>query len=689
MACHRCRQLIGLSRKGRLAYMNPAPLECLSLAAVSPLFPQLKQFSIFSNRFTAQESCWVNAYRSIMAYPNDRDEPGPSWRSRRHRRGSSTSSGSFGTNDSDEDSVTPWRGSQRLHDPRVRRAGSLPPDPRRSRALPEFQYEPLGDGHIRVLRVLSGNKQARLRCELDYTSLRRPRPFIALSYAWGDKYDTTEIELNRGVFSITTSLHGALRAVREPDRDVLVWADAVCINQKDADERSEQVQKMYLIYRAADLVGIWLGPEADDSSRAIALIDKLNEKGLDRETVRRTIYSSSWERHFHALVDLFERDYWDRLWVVQEVNNAKRGIVYCGDDSTSWDKYINISNILSSHRDDLQRRFPQATRRDRRSYESNLTMFGPRNVICVGGASLAYYLDYFRSRLASDPRDKLYGLLGILPSPVQHRFKPDYESSPSELYIDIVEYFLQTTGRLDIICSVHNLSHGPNLLKLPSWVPDWSQSLDFGPLGEDSMYWRGSCFRASSSVDGEFGLLGNKRRHLRMRAIYLGSIRAIGVALGKLINEVEVMMALINWWYRFIQSPTRGLESFCRTITLGQINYRDWQSVCLHIIGVLAARYVPDLQLHRDLQPNPTIQIHFNEAQDILRRDILGRVSDQGFFVTDRNDIGLTRGAFGWGHVVCIPLGVSSTDSHLHIHMNRIGGSLYPWQHNQATEDTC
>lgn len=109
VARHRCRQLIGLSRKGRLAYMNPAPLECLSLAAVSPLFAQLKQFSFFPTRFTAHGSCCGTVCRSTMAYPNDRDEPGPSWRSRRLRRGSSTSSASLGTDESDDNSVMPWR----------------------------------------------------------------------------------------------------------------------------------------------------------------------------------------------------------------------------------------------------------------------------------------------------------------------------------------------------------------------------------------------------------------------------------------------------------------------------------------------------------------------------------------------------------------------------------------------------
>ncbi|KAK6211941.1 hypothetical protein LQW54_005645 [Pestalotiopsis sp. IQ-011] len=310
-------------------------------------------------------------------------------------------------------------------------------------------------------------------------SFQRPRPYIALSYAWGDTSDTVDIELNQCNFTVTSSLHGALRAVREPDRDVLVWADAVCINQKNADERSEQVQKMYLIYREADLVGIWLGPAADSSNHAIALILKLNEEGLDQEDVKRIIYSSFWERHFHALVDLFERDYWDRLWVVQEVNNAKRGMVLCGDNRTSWDKFVNVPRILSTCEDDLQRHFLQRTRRDRSSYSFNLIDSGPMNLIPDGNTSLTDYLVNFRPRLASDPRDKLYGLLGILPTAIRERFNPDYESSPKSLYIDIVDYVLQTTGRLDIICN----SSTPVILQ---------------PDGRDGEY----VFRGDAYVDG-------------------------------------------------------------------------------------------------------------------------------------------------------------------------------------------
>lgn len=364
------------------------------------------------------------------------------------------------------------------------------------------------------------------------------------------------------------------------------------------------------------------------------------------------------------------------------------GTVYCGDDRTSWRKFIQVSKILSSCKNDLKRRFTQPTRRDRKPYSDNLIGCGPMNLISFYDASLATYLSHFRSRLASDPRDKLYGLLGTLPRPVQQHFKPDYKSSANELYIHIVEYDLQTTGRLDIICNDHGLSDGPKLLKLPSWVPDWSQPIDFYPLVKSSLDYNGVQFHASRSVVGQFELLGDTRSKLRMKAIYLGSVKAIGVGLGNRISETDVLMALINWCYTFRHFPTNRPESFSRTITLGRFHPKGWRFLCYHIIGVLAARYVPDLQLHRHLQPNPRLQLDFEQARKILKEDIWSCISGRRFFVTDNNDTGLARGSFDRGCVVCVPLGVSSTGNRLHIHTN-LEVTNIPKKHIKVAKNKC
>ncbi|KAF3002136.1 hypothetical protein E8E14_001911 [Neopestalotiopsis sp. 37M] len=441
---------------------------------------------------------------------------------------------------------------------RVQRGVTIhsPPSPPPSEC-PEIPYLPLEEGEIRVLRVIAGHKRAKVRCEMDHMSLDSPRPYIAVSYAWGDIYDTVAIEINNGIYPVTKSLYGALKAVREPDRDVLVWADAVCIDQIDADERSEQVQRMFLIYRAADLVGIWLGPEADNSDHAIDLIDRLDAEARNPKEVKRIINSNSWEKHFDALVDLFERDYWRRFQI----------------------------------------------RRD---------------------------------------------------------FKPDYKSSPEKLYCDIVEYVLRTTRSLSIICEAHHLSPGSNSLRLPSWVPDWSKTRLFAPLGKNSTYWRGSRFRASGSVEGDVQLLGTPPNKLQMRAIYLGSVIITGNPLSNVVDQRTTLTALIDWWSIFIKLPDKDVESFCRTITLDQFDYKVWTSIFCHVIGTLATYGISSFQRHPELRINPSMAINRQGAEVIFERELRPRLMDHRLFVTEYNDLGLARGTFDQGCVVCIPLGCNT-----------------------------
>lgn len=550
---------------------------------------------------------------------------------------------------------------------RVQRGVTIhsPPSPPPSEC-PEIPYLPLEEGEIRVLRVIAGHKRAKVRCEMDHMSLDSPRPYIAVSYAWGDIYDTVAIEINNGIYPVTKSLYGALKAVREPDRDVLVWADAVCIDQIDADERSEQVQRMFLIYRAADLVGIWLGPEADNSDHAIDLIDRLDAEARNPKEVKRIINSNSWEKHFDALVDLFERDYWRRLWVVQEVNNAPYGIVYCGNKRTPWSKFARVSEILGPFENDLLYRFARPTRVDRISYWSCLTKHGPKSLILPCEAPLDDLLSYYRSRSTRDPRDKLYGLLGILPSQIRRDFKPDYKSSPEKLYRDIVEYVLRTTRSLSIICEAHHLSPGSNSLRLPSWVPDWSETRLFAPLGKNSTYWRGSRFRASGSVEGDVQLLGTPPNKLQMRAIYLGSVIITGNPLSNVVDQRTTLTALIDWWDIFRKLPGKDVESFCRTITLDQFDYKVWAPICCHVIATLAMHGISSFRPHPDLRINPSIPINRHGAEVIFEREFRPRLMDHRLFVTQYNDLGFARGTFDQGCVVCIPLGVSHTGSGLY-----------------------
>jgi len=190
-----------------------------------------------------------------------------------------------------------------------------PPKQRTSRpGNRQYRYEELEESCIRLITLLP-EKKPMIQCEMMHVSLNDLPRYMAISYAWGDAHDTKNIELEDAIVPISTSLHGALQALRHKSRPVLVWADALCINQKDYDERTEQVALMTTIYAGADEVALWLGPEEDDSSYAISLLHSLHNRAYKEtpEEFERLVASEAAKPQggrFGAIVDLFERDYW-------------------------------------------------------------------------------------------------------------------------------------------------------------------------------------------------------------------------------------------------------------------------------------------------------------------------------------------------------------------------------------------
>jgi hypothetical protein len=122
-----------------------------------------------------------------------------------------------------------------------------------------YQYRPIQGMEIRIIRLLPAT-MVMLKCEIIHASLEKPPYYTAVSYAWGDLDNTIKILVDGHPLYITTSLHGALRALRQQNESVLIWADYICINQRDRDEQSRQVRLMPNIYHEADSVAIWLGP---------------------------------------------------------------------------------------------------------------------------------------------------------------------------------------------------------------------------------------------------------------------------------------------------------------------------------------------------------------------------------------------------------------------------------------------
>ena len=136
-------------------------------------------------------------------------------------------------------------------------------------------YQPLPTGEsIRLLRLQPGPRDELISCNLQPANFNDNLPaYEALSYVWGSSSDTRSIICNGREIAVTRNLRNALRRLRRRDSTRLIWVDAICINQRNDEERGHQVRHMGSIYQCATRVLIWLGKdESEKAEQAFLLV---------------------------------------------------------------------------------------------------------------------------------------------------------------------------------------------------------------------------------------------------------------------------------------------------------------------------------------------------------------------------------------------------------------------------------
>ena len=130
----------------------------------------------------------------------------------------------------------------------------------------KFSYDrSLKGRNIRLIHLVPNEDNAQVRFTLTEHPLETSTRFDALSYTWGDAADRVEAVCNGWPILITRTLYGALRQFRRLRRTGLLWVDAVCIDQQNDEEKTQQIRMMRDIYSLASEVFIWLG-EADTNT---------------------------------------------------------------------------------------------------------------------------------------------------------------------------------------------------------------------------------------------------------------------------------------------------------------------------------------------------------------------------------------------------------------------------------------
>jgi hypothetical protein len=129
-----------------------------------------------------------------------------------------------------------------------------------------------------------------------------------LSYVWGNPIPASVIFVGEQRIDVTPNLYAALLRLRDPSFPRIIWIDAICIDQKNDEEKGHQIQIMADIYGKANRVLVWLGESVERSDVAL---EAIRAGGSISNNERDT------KRIKHAVALLLQRDWFQRIWVLR------------------------------------------------------------------------------------------------------------------------------------------------------------------------------------------------------------------------------------------------------------------------------------------------------------------------------------------------------------------------------------
>jgi len=377
----------------------------------------------------------------------------------------------------------------------------------------EYQYSPLKNpkSDLRLIKI-HGEQDDPVSCTILPYEAGDPLTYNALSYTWGDSSIKVQILLNGKRLFVTTNLEATLRNLRTAPvpsrRKSLYWIDALCIDQENFEERDQQVRRMKEIYQKASLVIIWLGDyhESRDNDfrvsreswglktlargsfesvgKAVALVADLAElyslpttSAGSRMILMDSVEGS--EQHIWAqLARLFNRTWFERLWIIQELGAAREPIVLCGGNAISWRSLERAAAWILRLGSDL----PPSQRILKilpRLGAHRVYQVSPQSMSNVDTGNILTVLHNTQEAECTDPRDRLFAILGVVED--TEDVDIDYSVPVQEVYRKWAERRMRRKGCLDVLGACADSSRSGDL---PSWVPDLRRS-----WGQDKSLW--------------------------------------------------------------------------------------------------------------------------------------------------------------------------------------------------------
>ncbi|ETS85344.1 hypothetical protein PFICI_03369 [Pestalotiopsis fici W106-1] len=387
---------------------------------------------------------------------------------------------------------------------------AIPPDVLSSRiAADDAPYQPITqDNEIRLLILEPGVPGDEIRCYLVNVDISWGIRYEALSYAWGDATITRGLTCSGRVMEVHASLHDALSDLRHPTRRRRLWVDGLCINQADEAEKGQQVKLMGDIYSRARQVLIYLGKSDTSVEGAMQFIRRLDRVFMftyfgNSEPAKDTLFRlknpiNMEEKDWEQIVHLLLRPWFRRTWVFQETVLPQHGQVICGDQSIPWaqlqrfviamgrynaqvkpipnyklvEDAVNGVLLVKSAR---QVRHPKIAMPNFWPYPHRREG-APTHHDAQCDPKLLDLILESRSFMCTDPRDKVFGMLGVTGQNIRSEYidpRYGYSMSAMDVFRRFVLWEIIHNGSLRVLGSSSDKAGSQD--RSPSWVPDFTR----------------------------------------------------------------------------------------------------------------------------------------------------------------------------------------------------------------------
>ncbi|GFG16213.1 hypothetical protein IFM5058_07846 [Aspergillus udagawae] len=375
----------------------------------------------------------------------------------------------------------------------------------------------VGDGKpVRILELLPPNQlDSDMVCgNLHERSLDKPPAYEAISYAWGvDKaqdfplfiinHDASpESATNREGILITQQLYAALRRLRYHNKSRFVWADQVCINQMDKDEKSQQVRQMGDIYRKSTRTVVWLGEEDNDKDIIATIFEKLKSrpfKSLAEDcmiitkliSVKKPTHVLTVEQlRRQAIERLLNRTWFSRVWVFEESVVSEEVEVRYGSLSLQLSDLFRLARAVFAV-ENAAGGYSQSIAKRTVGFDTIYLVQHSRRGGCgdtgcprdkvqkMQPSFLGLVMQALQQLHGTKEVDLIYAFTGLesvgIPIP---KIKVDYTLPVRTVWINAARSIIQSSRSLDIFAT----ARGDATCKhdIPSWVPDFLNCYPYG-----------------------------------------------------------------------------------------------------------------------------------------------------------------------------------------------------------------